>query len=208
MFDANVKNQPTAERRRDACRAWIMGELGTGSFYLTNVLMEDEPYRTLGLECLDGIVVDSGKPVIAEEVLRERCPAIRLIAISNDGTTVAYDGKGQIKVRRTRTEVIPGTSHTRKISKDEPIGKDVTLSHSEARRVLVSSGWPMRDHRSKGNHRGTVVEWEWLKVEAQKSTATKEVTDLHASIRDAIEPAAPAAHAASASKTRGAESRA
>ncbi len=207
MFDVNVKNQPTDGRRRDACRTWIMGELGAGKFFLTNVLMEDEPFRTLGLECLDGIVVNSGKPVVAEEVLRDRAPQARLIAITNDGITVAYDPNGTIKIRRMRTEVVPGTIHTRKLMKNESLGKDVTLSHSDARRVLVASGWPMRDHRSKGNHRGTVVEWEWLKVEVTLPTATRGVIDLHASIRDALEPVAPAAPAPHATKSKGAESR-
>jgi hypothetical protein len=208
MFDPTVKNQPTDEKRRNACRTWLMGLIATGKFFITNLLMEDEPFRTLGLECMDGVVVDSGKPTVAEVVLREdelvTSRPVRLVAIKNDGSTVAYDPNGQIKIRRQFTEVVPGTNHTRKVTKDVPLGKDATLSHLEARKVLVASGWPMKDNRSKGNRRGTVVEWEWLKVEATLPTASKEVIDLHASIRDALEPVAPAA---SAHKSKGAESR-
>ena len=59
MFGPNVTEQPTGDKRRDAIRATLIGQIDSRRFYLTPLLMTDEPFRTLGLEALDGVTVDS-----------------------------------------------------------------------------------------------------------------------------------------------------
>lgn len=208
MFSDVIKALPTNEMRRDAIRAFLIGEIDAKRFRITPLLMETEPFRTLGLEVMDGIVVDSGKPQYgATEILTERPEVkdapVRLIAIRNDGAGgLAYDPNGHVIVRRTSNVTIPGTSKSKRVVQDVKLGSDVKLSHREARLVLHHHGWPMKDDRSEGNRLGTVVEWEWLKVAVKLPTVTQPEIDLHASIRDAIE--APKNEAPPSKSTRAA----
>lgn len=196
MFGPQIREQPTDDKRRNEIRALLIGEIRSGRFFLTPILMEDEPFRTLGLEVLDGVVVESGRPQYgAAPALAADLPPTRLITIMHQAGAPAYDPKGLITVRRVRQEVVPGTSITRAVKFDEPHGHDATLTHKDARAVLVARGWPIRDHKSRGNVLGTVVEWAWLQAEAKLPTATIELRALCDNIRQAIEPAPTASPA-------------
>ena len=193
MFSDVIKALPTDEKRRNAIRAFLMGEIEAKRFHITPVLMEQEPFKTLGLEALDGVVVDSGRPQYGVETILTDLPEIRenpvrLIAIRNDGSGgLAFNPNGNVVVRRVKNIVIPGTTRTKRTTMDEKLGPDAKLSHREARLVLVHYGWPMRDEKSGGNRLGTVVEWEWLQMHVKSPTAQSSEIVLYESIRDALE---------------------
>ncbi len=205
-FGEAIKGQPTPDRAREAIRVELIQRIQGARFFLTPILMEAEPYRTHALEAIDGVKVVAGVPKYgAVPSLHDMLSSTRLIALEHDKEKgVRYTGHGKIMIRRKRQEIIPGTSTTREMVTDEDLGTDVSLPHLQARDVLVKQGWPIRDEKSQGRARGTVVEWDWLVAEAARPETSQAVRDIYAAIKAAMQQKEPqAALAAVDNRKRG-----
>lgn len=177
MFDLSVFQEPVAKRQRDAVRAAVDKAIRAGTFTYTDVLMAAEPVQTYALEYLDGCTSENGQSsTVSNSMLGD---PVRLVCIK---------ASDSIKVARWGNRRIWGTNDqgpNEKIVTD--LGNDALVDdrHPEriARNVLRKSGWPIRNKRSRAQNDGSIVEFAWLKREAETKDPPPEVTELYEAIK-------------------------
>ena len=181
MFD-KAKQSPTTEKRAAAVRLEVQDMAKKRELFLTHILMEEEPYRSMAFHAMDGKVLEGtfvqphGEPM--------DLPNVRLVCIDSN------PGKQQrIRHKQWSEERIPGTiDRMREGWKIVDDGIDATLSNKLARYVLRQQGWPVCDQNSNGGRNGSVVEWEWLKWEAQRAGCPESVREVYERLASRIEP--------------------
>jgi len=173
MFDFSVVHEPVASRQRAAVRQTIDRAIANRSITITDVLMAPEPISTMALEYLDGCSSESGLPQTTGTP-KEIGP-VRLVCVSpNDEIKIAYWGSRNIY--GTTEEAAP-----MKLTKSLGNVADVadTYPQREARNVLRSRGFPIRNLRSRGANEGSVIEWKWLERRAKEDDAPDEIRAIY-----------------------------
>ncbi len=162
--------EPTAARQRQRVDAEMAAALETKSFTYTELLCADEPVRTMGLEYLDGLISNSGRPESTGQVIHFE--PVRLVQI--DGKPIKFVGTVHTRV--------PGTGRTNAetVRKELPADSFVPDLFPDrlARRLLVTQGWPVLQSREGSGLVGQVVEYRWLQKAAAAPDATEEVKAL------------------------------
>jgi hypothetical protein len=201
------------EKMRNATRIALLARIQAKTLLFSSILsrkVTDEPYRTICLELLDGVQPVAGHPTYGTlPNLMIDLPPIRLVAIRYQPDTQQFlaHPKGNVIAKRTKDVVMPGTDIITRVKVDAKLGPVATLSALEGRHCLQREGWPMAMQRSQGNRPGSIVEWEWLKADANRSVAPEASIQLYASCLDAfpelaeVVPPAPTTHRASAKAT-------
>lgn len=196
MFDLAVFQESVASRQRAAVNASVDKAIRTGTFTYTELLMADEPVRTMALEYLDGVTSEGGTSATKGEPIE--IEPIRLVCINpNDSIKVS-----RWTQRRIVGTHIPGPSEkiTELLGPDARV--DDKLSTRVARGILRRHGWPIRNKNSRGANDGTIVEWKWLEREAKLSDADAKVKEIHA---DILAREAPAQASIKQTKSAGAQ---
>lgn len=183
MFDPSITTQSAADAQRKMVGAAVRARIGNGTFTYTELLSAQEPMRTMGLECLDGIVMASGNvPGTGGEIENWDDERIRLVAI---------DPEKPIKVGVLQDVKVPGTFRVERKKVMKIFGDVVDMTdrgpHERlARQVLVQRGWPVLQNR--GNSReGDVVEWRWLEREALGTDPAPGVVELYEQLLPRVE---------------------
>jgi hypothetical protein len=188
MFD-EAKKATNARGRREELESEVLDLVEKGRLFITDVLLEDEPWRTRVFEVWDGIVVEDGVP-------RSGGPGfakadVRLVHV-NDG--------GVISCQEVAQERVPGTRQLRKVDVEAKYGNDATLRHKNARQILWTQGWPFRNAFTNGRTEGTVVEWLWIESKAKEPDCDSATRELFAQIKARLERTAPTAPTSPKSK--------
>lgn len=201
MIPADILQLISHEKRRASLAALFVRLHQSNGLFLTPILQLEEPFRSNALEALDGVEVEGGRPKRDEgKVIAAQLGPVRLAAIKNEGDgLVEYDPKGHIYQTVFNSYIVPGTEVLQRHKAQKDNGSFASLGHYQARDVLVKYGWPIRDYRSKGNTRGTVVEVDWLKAEVKKP----EASDVIKLLWDSIKPIAEAGQPTTKQNTKG-----
>ncbi len=178
MFAESITKIVAGEKRRAALREAVTDLAQKGAFNLTEFLCEEkEPIRTDVQMVIDGHAMNGGSPTV-DEALKVSLPRVRLMTINEADT---------IKVKQVVTRRVMGTNILKQTREPVKQGNDVELEHAIARDVLATRGFPVRDIRSDGTKKGTVVEVAWLLREVAKEDCYPEIKELYQQLKDRIE---------------------
>lgn len=168
MIPHDIKNIPGQRKHQDAVREYLVARALTEPLFITEMLMENEPDRTMMFMSIDGHVLNGGSPQVDPSTQIDM-PNVRLMTVEENQV---------IKVKSRERERIPGTDRSRLVPKHTPVGNDVTLTHAKARDLLYKFGYPYLDHRTRGGKKGFIVEVAWLESEVKKADCLPELIDL------------------------------
>ncbi len=178
MFSEAVTKIVAGEKRRAALREVVTDMAQKGQFLLTEFLCEEkEPVRTDVQMVIDGHAMNGNSPTV-DESLKIPLPPVRLMTIRETDT---------IKVKQVVTRRVMGTNILKQNREPVDQGNDVVLEHAIARDVLSARGFPVKDIRSNGAKKGTVVEVAWLLREVQKTDCYPEIKELFEKLQPRIE---------------------
>lgn len=180
MLDA-AKNAKNARERRELIKDELHTLMAGGRLFITEILLLDEPWRTLALEVADGVVVGAGGVPQYNGDPAFDFGQIRLILV---------DEGGEITEDVIKDERIPGTTKFQRVDRTLRHGADATLPHIRARRILRWNGWPIQNLYTNGRVLGGVVEWAWLEHKAQEPDTDQDTRDLYARLKARLERAA------------------
>ncbi len=170
MIPQNIKAIGGQAKRLRAVRDFITARVvQEDPLFITELLQEQEPDRTMCFMAIDGHVLNGGSPMVDPELQIER-PPVRLMHLET--------GK-PIHVKERKEERVPGTVLMVMNTRQRPIGDDVTVRHVVARDLLYKHGFPTLDHRTRGGKKGTIVEVAWLEAEARKPDCLPEILELY-----------------------------
>lgn len=177
MFDPSIIVNSSSSDQRRAVASAVRAAVASDEFTYTELLSAREPMRTMGLECLDGIIVDGGnRPGPGGEVENWEGRRIRLVHI---------EPEGRIKYPVMQDVRVAGTHQVKreKVMKDFGNIADMTdIGPTErlARNVIYQRGYPVKQNKSNGSREGDVVEWRWLEKEAALGAAAAPgIVDLY-----------------------------
>lgn len=157
-------------------RAQVEEDHAAGRLYFTTLLATAEPFRTMGLLRVDGMIsVAGGVQTRQGEALN--VPPVRIIHTAEVPREAPKDRVLRAKVLIKRR--IPGTDIITYGWEWETFGTDAALPWKTALQILRRVGWPSLQRSTKGRVHGSAVEWEWLCDEAAKPGAMPELVDLH-----------------------------
>lgn len=180
MFE-DAKLQPTTNKRVESVRNEVMEAHRKGTLFITKLLMEDEPYRSLAFHACDGKVLDNATVHAVRDGLA--LENVRLVSVSPGAAKDTH-----IRYKVWESARIAGTDKYQEGWRWVDAGTDATLPHKVARFVLRNNGWPVVQHKSNGGRTGGVVEYEWLRWEAARPDATEEVRELWARVGEKSPP--------------------
>jgi len=173
MFDFSVVHEPVASRQRVAVKQVVDRALATKSITITDVLMAPEPLRTMALEYLDGCTSESGMPQVSGTP--KDIGPVRLVCLSpTDAIKINYWGTKNIY---GTTVDAPPMKLTRSLGDIADV-PDV-YPQREARNILRSRGFPIRNVLSRGANEGYVVEWKWIERRAKEDDAPSEIREIY-----------------------------
>lgn len=198
MFNPGIAATPSSSKQRDAVRAAIHEAIANGTFTYTELLASQEPFRTFGLEVLDGVTVTGSKPTYGGEGLQDwGGQPFRLCHVEENGV---------IRLPVMKAVRVPGSFAIKNEKHWESAGNIADVydhpHNRQARYLLQTKGWPVRQTVSSGNAIGSIVEWEWLVQEAARGEQARPgCIELHDRIAKRIE-AWEAARAAAAAQPK------
>jgi len=184
MFSTGLLSIPTQSKQRDQVRVELLAAINSGTFTYTELLSSQEPFRTMALEILDGVTGNQSIPTYGGgSVQTWGNKPFRLVHV---------DPNGRIKVPGMKDVRVPGASSTRQEKHWEDLGNIADVydypHDRQARYLLQTKGWPVRQTITNGNTVGSIVEWEWLVQEAARGSAARpDCVELHAEIAKRID---------------------
>jgi hypothetical protein len=187
MFSHETLTASTNQARLEGVRAELRALAMNGELFITDLLMQVEPFKTLGCASIDGHVFNGGAPSV-DESMKIPVPEVRLLSF----------GDRPMTYKRPITRRIPGTNQFYPQEWEiVNVGDDATLPHAIARNIMFKHGFPNRNARRRSGERlqGTVVEVAWLEREAAKADCLPEIKELYQRLLPRINKNQPTAKA-------------
>jgi hypothetical protein len=178
MFDAQLLSHGSAQARKAAVANVINARLHAGTFSYTELMSQQDPLLSDGMEVLDGVVVENTIPKY------QMAPAE---SWGGQGIVLVHvHPQGHIMGDIMGRDRVPGTNQYQQVKRRKDFGNAAVVSDIPgeriARAMLFRSGWPIVQARTKGASMGSVVEWRWLEREVTLPDVADEVAKLYAEI--------------------------